>query len=257
MPIGAFPKSDAYLDDIAKGAGKYKKIDGRGAKDMPAMMNARPGSGVVTNNIANGMLKDPGAVKVLIASWSNFNFSCTDAERWDKALAAVPFFVHMVTNASEMTQFADIVLPATFNSSEGLSIVTNMGNGTATRRSSSRAVKRLWDVKQEETEVVWLLAEKLKAKGFPNLFDYYSKEFKDPETGKTPTNEKEFTEIAAKISSAPCGCRRSRSRATHDRRLGRLPQEGHLQRREVHASRRAGAASSPPRPRSSSSTARR
>ena len=27
---------------------------------------------------------------------------------------------------------------------------------------------------------MWLLAEKLKAKGFPNLFDYYSKEFKDP-----------------------------------------------------------------------------
>ena len=27
---------------IAKGAGKGKKLDGRGAKDMPAMMNARP-----------------------------------------------------------------------------------------------------------------------------------------------------------------------------------------------------------------------
>ncbi|HXK27829.1 MAG TPA: molybdopterin dinucleotide binding domain-containing protein, partial [Candidatus Binatia bacterium] len=63
--------------------------------------------------------------------------------------------------------------------------------------------KRLWDVKQEETEVVWLLAEKLKARGFPNLHDYFSKEFKDPETGKTPDNEREFTEIAAKISSAP------------------------------------------------------
>jgi anaerobic selenocysteine-containing dehydrogenase len=50
--------------------------------------------------------------------------------------------------------------------------------------------------------VVWLLAQKLKAKGFPNLFDYYSKEFKDPETGKTPANEFEFAEIAAKISSA-------------------------------------------------------
>ena len=79
VPIAAFPKSDAYLDDIAKGAGKFKKLDGRGAKDMPAMMNARPGSGVVTNNIANGMLKDPGAAKVVICSWANFNFSCTGA----------------------------------------------------------------------------------------------------------------------------------------------------------------------------------
>jgi anaerobic selenocysteine-containing dehydrogenase len=170
---------------------------------MPAMMNARPGSGVVTNNVANGMLKDPEACKVFISSWSNFAFSCTGAERWEKALAKVPFFVHMVPNASEMTMFADIVLPSTFNSAEGWSIVTNMGNGFAYASIQQGAVKRLWDVKQEETEVMWLLAEKLKAKGFANLFDYYSKEFKDPETGKAPTTALEFSEIAAKMTSAP------------------------------------------------------
>src|SRR3970282_2294182 len=54
VPIGAVPKCDGRLHAVAKGAGKFKKIDGRGDKDMPAMMNARPGSGVVTNNIANG-----------------------------------------------------------------------------------------------------------------------------------------------------------------------------------------------------------
>jgi anaerobic selenocysteine-containing dehydrogenase len=203
VPIGAFPKADDYVDDMAKAASKGKKLDGRGAKDMPAMMNARPGSGVVTNNVANGMLKDPSAVKVFLSSWSNFNFSCTGAERWDRAMAKVPFFVHMVTNPSEMTQFADIVLPSTFNSAEGWSVVTNMGNTYGYASIQQGAVKRLWDVKQEETEVMWLLAEKLKAKGFPNLFDYYAKEFKDPETGKLPINEREFAEIAAKISSAP------------------------------------------------------
>ncbi len=202
VPLGAFPKSDAYVDDVAKGAGKFKKLDGRGEKDMPAMMNARPGSGVVTNNVANGMLKDPGAVKVFIASWANFNFSCAGADRWDKAMAKVPFFVHMVTNPSEMTQFADIVLPSTFNSAEGMSIVGNMGNGHGYASIQQPVVKRLWDVKQEETEVMWLLAEKLKNKGFPSLFDYYAKEFKDPETGRTPTTALEFSEIAAKISSA-------------------------------------------------------
>jgi anaerobic selenocysteine-containing dehydrogenase len=102
-----------------------------------------------------------------------------------------------------MTMFADIVLPSTFNSAEGWSIVTNMANGHAYATIQQGAVKRLWDVKQEETEVVWLLAEKLKAKGFPNLFDYYSKEFKDPETGKNPTTAMEFSEIATKMSSAP------------------------------------------------------
>ncbi len=202
VPIASFPKPDKYVDDVAKAAGKHKKLDGRGAKDMPAMMNARPGSGVVTNNVANGMLKDPGAVKMVLCSWANFNFSCTDPARWDRALASVPFFVHMVTNASEMTQFADIVLPATFNSAEGWSIVTNMGNGYGYASIQQGAVKRLWDVKQEETEVVYLIAERLKAKGFPNLFDYYSKEFKDPETGASPTNALEFSMIAAKMTSA-------------------------------------------------------
>ena len=203
VPVGRFPGFDAYLDDVAKAGAKQKKIDSRGAKDMPAMMNARPGSGVVTNHVANGMLKDPGAVKVLLASWNNFVFSCTEPARWEKALERVPFFVHMVTNASEMTQFADVVLPSTFNSSEGMSIITNMGNGHGYATIQQPAAKRLWDVKQEETEVVWLLAQKMKAKGFPNLFDYLSKEFKDPETGATPADEAQFGEIAAKISSAP------------------------------------------------------
>ena len=203
VPTGSFPKSDDYVDEMAKAASKGKKLDGRGAKDMPAMMNARPGSGVVTNNVANGMLKDPGAVKVMMTSWANFNFSCTGADRWDRAMAKVPFFVHMVTDPSEMTQFADIVLPSTFNSAEGWSIVTNMGATYGYASIQQGAVKRLWDVKQEETEVMWLLAETLKKKGFPNLFDYYSKEFKDPETGKPPANEREFSEIATKISSAP------------------------------------------------------
>jgi anaerobic selenocysteine-containing dehydrogenase len=203
VPIGNFPSSDAYLDDLAKGAGKFKKLDGRGEKDMPAMMNARPGSGVVTNNIANGMLKDPGACKVLMASWANFNFSCTGADRWDKAMAKVPFFVHMVTDPSEMTQFADIVLPSTFNTGEGTSIITNNGNLHGYATIQQPVGRRLWDVKQEETEVVWLLAEKLRNKGFPNLYDYLAKEFKDPENGKLPANDREFSEIVAKISSAP------------------------------------------------------
>lgn len=62
-------------------------------------------------------------------------------------------------------------------------------------------VKRMWDVKADETEIMWLLAEKLKDKGFPNIHDYFSKEFKDPETGKTPGNGEEFAEIAAKMIS--------------------------------------------------------
>jgi anaerobic selenocysteine-containing dehydrogenase len=202
-PVAKFASTDAYIDDIAKAGLQNRKIDGRGDKDMPAMKEAKPGTGVVTNNVANTMLADPGAVKVLLSSWTNFSFSCMDPSRWDRALEAVPFFAHMVTNASEMTQFADIVLPSTFNSSEGLSVITNNGNTHGFATIQQPASQRLWDVKQEETEVVWLLAEKLKARGFANLSDYLTNEFKDPETGKEPSSEQEFSEFAAKISSAP------------------------------------------------------
>jgi hypothetical protein len=47
---------------------------------------------------------------------------------------------------------------------------------------------------------MWLLAEKLKARGFANLYDYYAS-FVDPETGKKPASAAEFAEIAAKITS--------------------------------------------------------
>jgi anaerobic selenocysteine-containing dehydrogenase len=167
---------------------------------MPAMMGGKAGSGVVTNNVANALLKNPDAIKVFLSTWSNFNFSCTGAQRWDKAMARIPFFVHMVTNASEMTQFADIVLPATFAPTEKLSIIGNMANLHGHISIQQPVAKTLWEVKPEETEVMWLLAEKLKANGFANLHDYYAS-FADPETGKKPANAGEFAEIAAKISS--------------------------------------------------------
>lgn len=202
VPTGKFPSFERFEDEVAKHYGHGKKVDGRGDKDMPAMMNAKPGSGVVTNNIANTLLKKPDSIKMLISTWSNFNFSATGAQRWDKALAAMPFFVHIVTNPSEMSQFADIVLPATFAPAEKLSVLTNMANLHGHASLQQPVVKPLWQAKAEETEVMWLLAEKLKAKGFPNLYDYYAS-FEDPETGKKPANAAEFTEIAARISSAP------------------------------------------------------
>jgi anaerobic selenocysteine-containing dehydrogenase len=201
VPIEKFPEiKDVFVDELAKKGSKGKKLDGRGAKDMPAMMGGKPGSGVVTNNVANGLLKNPESIKVFISTWSNFNFSCQGAHRWDQAMAKIPFFVHMVTNASEMTQFADIVLPATFAPTETLSIISNMANLHGHMTIQQAVTKPLWNVKAEETEVMWLLAEKLKARGFSSLYDYYAS-FEDPETQSKPTTAAEFCEIAVKISS--------------------------------------------------------
>lgn len=104
-----------------------------------------------------------------------------------------------------MTTFADIVLPSTFNACEGLTVIAKPANMRSYASIQQPVVKRMWDLKQEETEVVWLLAARLEAKGLPNLFDGYSQEFKDPDTGKLPTNEHEFGEYAAKtvITTSP------------------------------------------------------
>jgi len=202
LPKSAFPKFDAYMDEMAKTGGKNKKIDQRGTKAFPAISNGEVGKGVVVNNVANAILADnPYDIKVAIGYWNNFNHSCTGAERWDRAMAKVPFFVHITTNPAEMTLFADIVLPAAFAPAEKWSVISNMANLYSHISIQQPVVKPMWETKADETEIMWLLAEKLKAKGFPNIHDYFSKEFKDPETGAAPMNAEEFALITTKMSS--------------------------------------------------------
>jgi len=202
-PTNKFAKFDDYLDDIAKKGSKEKKIDQRGTKAFPAIASGKPGSGVITNNVANAVLSsDPYDIKVAISYWANFNFSCTGADRWDKAMQKIPFYVHIGTNPAEAAMFADIVLPAAHHATQKLSVITNKGNTYAHVSIQQPVVGRLWEEKADETEIMWMLAEKLKAKGFANLHDYYAKEFKDPETGKTPANADDFALIATKIVSS-------------------------------------------------------
>lgn len=108
-----------FQDNIAKTGAAFPKIDQRGTLKLPAMASGVPGSGVVTNNVPNAMLaEDPYDIKVAIGYWCNFAFSGTQPQRWHEALSKLPFFAHITTNASEMTQFADIVLPAAFSVTE-------------------------------------------------------------------------------------------------------------------------------------------
>lgn len=197
----SLPKIDDFQDDIAKAGVKHTKIDQRGYLNMPAMARARPGSGVVTNNVANGILaEDPYDIKVAIGYFCNFNFSGTETSRWDHAMAKVPFFVHCVPMASEMTQFADIVLPTALHHSENWAVVRSKANCYGHISIQQPLIPLMFDVKQPETEFTWLLAEKLAAKGFSNVLEWL-KAFVDPETGKAPTTAEEFGLYATKLRS--------------------------------------------------------
>jgi anaerobic selenocysteine-containing dehydrogenase len=204
IPVAKIPKFKKYQDDLAKKHSKKQKIDQRGYKEFPALNKGKSGGGVVTNNVANALLtKDPYEIKAAIGYMNNFAFSCTGADRWEKALQQLPFFAHLTTHASETTQFADIVLPAAITMFEKLGYVKTKANRYATATLVLPVVKPMWDSRMDETEVVWDLAVKLKEKGFSNLHDYLRNEFKDPETGKMPSNGLEFTEYNLKIQTAP------------------------------------------------------
>lgn len=193
-------KFKPYIDEISAKGQKNKKIDQRGYKGFPALKKGKPGGGVVTNNAAAGILsEDPYDIKVAIGYWNNLAFSCTGADRWEKALTKLPFFAHITTNVAEMSWFADIVLPAAFHKYERWGFLPSKAARHSYVSIEQPMVKPLWDVRIDETEVPYLLAEKLKDKGFSNLFDYFHDECKDPETGKSPTNSMEFALYVTKI----------------------------------------------------------
>jgi len=194
----SFPGADDFYDEIALEGKGYKKIDHRGRKEFPVLAKGKSGGGVVTNNAADGILnEDPNEIKVAIAYMNNFAFSAPQTERWHRALAKIPFLVHLTTNASEFTWFADIVLPSTHHMFEKWGYVKSHGNGYRHVTLLEPVIEPIWDVKTDETEVPWLIAEKLAERGFDNLLRYYQS-IVDPETGRSPTNEKEFALYALK-----------------------------------------------------------
>ncbi|WP_425609237.1 molybdopterin-dependent oxidoreductase [Thalassobacterium sedimentorum] len=199
------PDFSDYIDELAAKNGKQKKIDQRGRLEFPALKSGKSGGGVVTNNTADAILnEDPYDIKVAIACWSNFAFSCSGSDRWERALTKIPFFAHITTNASETTQFADIVLPAAHQIAEKWSFLKNKQNLHGYSSLTEPAVKPIWDVRQDETEIPWMLAEALAERGFDNLHRYYKNEFADPETGKKPSNGSEFALAAVKMLTRPC-----------------------------------------------------
>jgi anaerobic selenocysteine-containing dehydrogenase len=205
VPADDIPDFSAYQDKLAKKNSKQKKIDQRGTFAFPALKKGKSGGGVVTNNTADAILaEDPYDIKVAIANWANFAFSCSGSERWEKALSKIPFFVHITTNASEMSHFANVVLPAAHQIAEKWSFLKSKQNLHGYSTLTEPVVKPIWDVRQDETEIPWMLAEKLAEKGFDNLDRYFKQEFADPETGAKPKNGAEFALIALKMITRPC-----------------------------------------------------
>lgn len=198
----SFPDYKPFQDEVAaagyKLGKKYGKIDHRGRLSFPSLKKGKSGGGVVTNNAADGIInEDPTDIKMAIAYMNNFTFSAPQGQRWEQALSKIPFVVHITTNASEFSWFADVILPSTHHLFEKWGYVKSIGNGYRQVTLLQPVIKPVWDLKADETEIPWLIAKKLASKGFDNLLRHYQ-EYKDPETGKTPADEGEFALYALK-----------------------------------------------------------
>jgi anaerobic selenocysteine-containing dehydrogenase len=194
----SFPGYDDFLDEIASEGKSHKKIDHRGRLEFPALAKGKSGGGVITNNAADGIInEDPNEIKVAIGYMNNFAFSAPQSERWFQALSKIQFLVHLTTHASEFSWFSDIILPAAQNMFERYGYVKSFGNGYRQVTLLLPVIEPVWDVYTDESEVPFLIAQKLAERGFDNLLRHYQT-YVDPETGKVPESAAEFTLYALK-----------------------------------------------------------
>ncbi|MFA5374396.1 MAG: molybdopterin-dependent oxidoreductase [Dehalococcoidia bacterium] len=93
-------------DAIAEAGNTKDAIDLRG---QGKFATAR----VVTNQVADSILDNTlYPIEMAIGFNSNFNMSAPGTERWNEAMAKVPFYVHISPSLTEMSEYADIVLPS-------------------------------------------------------------------------------------------------------------------------------------------------
>jgi len=203
VPVEHSPDVKPYLPEELAKALKHKKIDQRGTKGFPAI-NKKSGGGVVTSRVAQAILdEDPYDIKVAIGYWNNFVFSSNGTDRWEKAMAKLPFFAHITTNIAEMSMFADIVLPAKMHMFERYGYIKNKQNMYGYLSLHRPLVKPYADARTDETEVPFMIAQALAKKGYDVPLRYFQENFKDPESGKIPETPEEFDLFAVKFYTQP------------------------------------------------------
>ena len=204
VDVSPWPDHRPYCDEVAKKFEQEPKCDHRDRIEWPAIRSGRHSAQVLTNNLAEVILNDdPYDIKFLMSSYCNYAFSCTGSQRWEAALAKVPFHVCITMNPSESAQFADIVLPAKHHTLEQYGYVKAFQDTVGYAAIEQPVIEPVGDAKADETELAWAIAERLKDKGFDAVFRFFSQAFADPETGDLPYDEASFMEIVTKMRMFP------------------------------------------------------
>lgn len=201
LPVEKLPSTDPYRDEIARRACSLPRVDVPQRADFLCAKAGRAHRAPVANLISEAI--EDGRVDTLVAYWCNFPFSCTGAKRWERALERLPFLVHVTTHISEMSQYADIVLPACHHLFETWGFARCRQNKRSSVVLEQPCVKALGESRNDEAGLAFALAEKLADRGFPAVLDYFQHECADPCTGAAPASGDELAEYALKAMTAP------------------------------------------------------
>ena len=201
LPVKKLPSTEPYRDGAARRACSSPRVDIPQRADFLCAKAGRAHRAPVTNLIPEAI--EGGRVDMLVAYWCNYPFSCTGASRWERALEKLPFLVHVTTHVSEMSQFADIVLPARHHLFETWGFARCRQNKRSSIVLEQPCVEAFGESRNDEAGVAFALAEKLARRGFPNVLAYYQRECADPCTGVPPTSGDELAEYVLKAMTAP------------------------------------------------------
>ena len=201
LPVKKLPSTEPYRDGAARHACSSLRVDIPQRADFLCAKAGRAHRAPVTNLIPEAI--EGGRVDMLVAYWCNYPFSCTGASRWERALEKLPFLVHVTTHVSEMSQFADIVLPARHHLFETWGFARCRQNKRSSIVLEQPCVEAFGESRNDEAGVAFALAEKLARRGFPNVLAYYQRECADPCTGVPPTSGDELAEYVLKAMTAP------------------------------------------------------
>ena len=201
LPVKKLPSTEPYRDDAARRACSSPRVDIPQRADFLCAKAGRAHRAPVTNLIPEAI--EGGRVDMLVAYWCNYPFSCTGASRWERALEKLPFLVHVTTHVSEMSQFADIVLPARHHLFETWGFARCRQNKRSSIVLEQPCVEAFGESRNDEAGVAFALAEKLARRGFPNVLAYYQRECADPCTGVPPTSGDELADYVLKTMTAP------------------------------------------------------
>ncbi|MFC1963897.1 molybdopterin-dependent oxidoreductase [Chloroflexota bacterium] len=143
-----------FFDEIALQGKAKPRIDLSQTSQFPAAKTA-------TNQVADAIINNnPYPIEIAIGFNGNFIMSQPGNWRWHEALKKLPYYVHLAPFFNEMTEYADIILPATTFLEQWGYDHSPPGSGFAEVRLKQPVVERTGD-SRDIIEILFSLAQSL------------------------------------------------------------------------------------------------